>query len=173
MNWNTAATFAIIAENEELTVEQIAERLELSTDTVSRSIDTLQTDGYLAVERVNGKRNAYTILRVPPLLDRITGWFYRFKTREFWRRIMVAKYADEIYHKAGRVQRIKCDDPAFNTRRNALWEKYPEIRDVFAVWELETAIEIVQVLDELLEWSQDGQIREVATVPAQARDDRC
>jgi len=172
MNWNTCATFALIAESveddEPLTVEQIAERLDLSESTVKRSIDTLQAGQYITVGRENGARNRYTILADPPLLDRLQGWFYRFKAKEFWRRIMIAQYADAIYKKAGRVQRMWVDDPDFDTLKSALWQKHPEIRKLSAVWDLQTAIEIDQALDDLIEWGNNGQADNVATIPNQA-----
>lgn len=160
MNWNTAVVFCLISENvadgRHLTFDQIAERLDLSTDTVGRCVDALQQGGYLDARRVsNGHSYEYTIINPPPLLDRLEGWFYRFRAKEFWRRFLMATTADKIYHKAELVNRMALNDADWEAQRAQLWADHPDLRKLMAVWEPTTAMDIDQQLDTLLNWETE------------------
>jgi biotin operon repressor len=160
MNWNTAVVFCLISENvaegQHLPFDQIAERLDLSTDTVGRCVDALRQDGYLDARRVkNGYNCEYTIIKSPPMLDRLGGWFYRFKAKEFWRRFVMATTADKIYHKAALVNRMNLDDADWEAQKAQLWDAHPDLHKLMAVWEPTTAIDIDQQLDDLLNWEKE------------------
>lgn len=175
MNWNTVMVYAIIsdsiAQGDHPSLEEIAERLDLHVNTVRNCVTTLRDAGYIQAKGRNGQRYRYTILARPPMLDRIRGWFYRFTGNETMRRIAQAQVAARIYYKAGEAERKKSDDPIFCAHRSLLWAEHPEIRRIDAVWPLETAWEIEQRLDALLDWGKDDETATLATVSTETRDD--
>jgi len=168
MNNNDVMIYAFLADavakGHDPSYEEIAERLELHTNTVNVGVRRLEESGHIRIEHRNGCRCHFELTELtPPMIDRLRGWLYRFQGRESLRRFLVAAAAKRIYDKAGQVRRMQVDDPGFVEARDQLWAQYPDMRDLVAVWEPEIAAEIEHGLDRLLDWEKGHeQVRSMA-----------
>ena len=150
-------------------IQQIADRLQLSPGTVSRSITALCEDGYIeAIQEKRGQKYEYRVIRPLPSWEHLWSMLFRFTPREVGIRIQEAQASKRVYDKAGVVSRMEADDPEFEALRRALWEEHPEIREISAVWTVETALGLEERLEELLDWEEarDGQASTVGQLSA-------
>jgi len=146
---------------------EIAERLGISLKTVSRCVSELRQAGYLTTvrKRPNRRRYEYQLTdKVPPWYERLVGWTYRFQPGERNQRFWKAAISSRVFYKANEVRKKRSKDPEFIALRDALWAEYPNLCDVSAVWPAETALEIEQQLNALLDWGKNDQVRTLAAV---------
>lgn len=176
MNANEIFIYALLADSirdgRHPTLAEIAERLDLDQSTVHRCVAALREAGFVNTVRP-GRRLEYRLTdRCPALFDRIRGWMYRFTASEANRRFWEATVSSRIFYKA-RELRGRRGDPEFILLRGELFDEYPNLCDVTAIWPVDEALSIERRLNELLDWEKrkSDQVSALAAVSSPESDD--
>jgi DNA-binding Lrp family transcriptional regulator len=136
---------------------EIAERLGIDIKTVGRCVSELRQAGYLDTARCRSDRRRYEYRltgHVPPWYERLIGWLYRFTPNERNARMWTAAISSRVFYKAREVRGRRAPCAEFEQIRRALFDQYPDLCNVSSVWPVETAMEIEQQLNELLDWEK-------------------